>query len=60
MFDFLKMKSFGPYIRNGKLFWRNYRRPIKRTDAKTFLEIEYLGLPIEFQPLWINTGDGVQ
>ena len=45
-------KHYGPYIRNGKQYWRNYHREIKRKDAKTFLEIHYISLPMVFIPLF--------
>ena len=48
----INMKTFGPYMRNGKQFWRNYHRLIKRKDAKTFIEVQYLKLPIEYKPLF--------
>jgi hypothetical protein len=46
------IKSYGPYIKNGKQFWRNYHREIKRTDAKSFLEIQYLELPDDYKPFY--------
>jgi hypothetical protein len=41
----LNVKSFGPYVRHGKQFWRNYHREIKLQDAKTYWEVQYLGVP---------------
>jgi len=40
----MTMKSYGPYMRNGKQFWCNYHRLIKRKDAKALMEVQYMNL----------------
>jgi hypothetical protein len=52
MTNFLTKKSYGSYIRGGKQFWRNYHREIKRKDAKSFLEVQYLSFSIEYKLLF--------
>ncbi len=48
----LTKKCYGPYMKHGKQHWRNYHREIKRKDAKTYWEVQYLNLSPEFKPIY--------
>jgi len=52
-------KPYGPYRRNGKLFFRNYNRNLKTPNALSFFEwirenmnIAYSRMPIHHIPIF--------
>lgn len=58
MTKWLTQKSYGPYIRNHKQFWRNYHREIKHPLAKTYLEVSYINVVEAYKPLFCGEEEG--